>query len=250
MQLDALLASMFHYSKPYPEIVVQYKTTSKEAKYAYQLLSEKYKEINFIQECDFQKTLLSSLMQNQNYRFISFLVDDIIFMRKFDFKEILNIMDERSIYSLRLGLNLSISKIVNKPQELPNLERKKSFYSWWWNEGVLDWGYPHSLDGNIFPFEYISSLIRQIKFRAPNSLENKLSQKKIDNSFIGICSKESVLVNLPFNRVQNEVKNWSANFDVDILIRDFLDGRRIDFLSYGNRMISSVHEDWEMNVTG
>lgn len=249
MQLNALLESMLHYANVRPKIVVQYNASSNDAECAYDILSKKFKEITFVRENNFKQTLLDRLDRYQDYKYISFLVDDIIFVRNFCFKNILDIMDQKSIFSLRLGLNLTYSKIINKPQKLPKLSHYYDFYSWSWKEGVMDWGYPFSLDGNIFSYKFIVAFIEKIKFKAPNSLENSLSKSRIADNIKGLCANESILVNLPFNRVQNEVENWSGNVDVHMLTAQFLNGDRIDFLKYENRLISSVHEDWQMHVT-
>jgi hypothetical protein len=246
MQLDALLSSMHSSFSELPSICVQFKVSTERTRHAYNSLKSTYTNVHFIEEDTFRQTLLFNIQNVVKQRFISFLVDDILFVQSCDLRKIVNSIQENDIFSLRLGLTLSASKIVHKLQSLPNLQKKDSFYSWRWNDEKLDWGYAFSLDGNIFPAEFIVPKIQHSEFKGPNSLEGALSKIKISNSINGLCSGQSILVNLPFNRVQNEVSNWSANLNVDDLINRYFKGDRIDTSSYRNRIVTSVHEDWEI----
>jgi hypothetical protein len=246
MQLDALLSSMYRFSAIEPDIVVQYKTSSQKADEAYQVLKVAFPNVTYIHEKSFSSTLLSNLFRLRAHDTVSFLVDDIVFVRPFDLSKILNTLNNNRIFSFRLGLNLTESKIIGRYQSLPDLCKHNEVYSWNWAHAELDWAYPFSLDGNIYQTDFIIPKIENCNFKAPNSLEGSLAKLRISSQLEGICSEQSILVNLPLNRVQNEVKNWAGEADASELQSKYLEGIRIDYLSYTNRVVTSVHEDWEI----
>ena len=81
-------------------------------------------------------------------------------------------------------------------------------------------------------------------FKAPNSYEIALKAfNDIVISRKGLCFNESKILNLPINRVQNEVNNISGNISVDFLLDKWNQGYCLDTSILKGHVPLSVHED-------
>ena len=116
IQLDAFLKSLNHYFIGEKEILVLYNYSSLEYKKAYEEVFYR-NNINYIidehEHNTFKGALLYSLKKIKSGRVI-FFVDDIIVTDFFSTNDFLNINLKNSIFSLRLGSNLSYSYVVKK----------------------------------------------------------------------------------------------------------------------------------------
>ena len=230
-------------------VIVQYRFSNKEFKNAYNEVFDEFPLSEQVMETIYADTLVTKMRSLPPDSKIAFLVDDIVFIKKFDLECVTNFVNERDIFSLRLGLTLSKSNIVKSQQPLPSMKKTKNkIYTWSWHNSNLDWGYLFSLDGNVFTLNNIIKKIETIKFKGPNSLEAKLNKKFSSKGYVGGCFNVSVLVNLPLNRVQTEVSNWAGNYSTNELLEIFQSGKRLDLKQYINRLVTSVHEDWPLYV--
>ena len=254
-QLSLLLESMERFVKGEYQIVVQYCATSAGFYSGYKKVIKQYKsKVHFHDEIDtgFEAQLTSSLTKYSKVggKCISFLVDDIVFLEHVNINLCVKYVGKSDIFSLRLGLTLSKSNIVNRLQPLPidlKICDDNSTFTWDWVSNSMDWGYPSSLDGNIFLFESFLLMIDSLQFHSPNTLENSIVKYfKNTKKLKGYCFKTSKLVNLPFNRVQNDVANFSFNISPVEINKKFLSGISIDIDAYVGRRITSVHESWEL----
>ncbi|HPU88612.1 MAG TPA: hypothetical protein PL088_09505, partial [Spirochaetota bacterium] len=137
---------------------------------------------------------------------------------------------------------------TNSYQEIPECENVKlsevSVFCWRWCTGTCDWGYPLSLDGNLYSVHEILALTKAIDFNSPNTYESHLQGYKwlFDHRY-GICFKKSVIVNIPLNRVQSDFNNTHGEIHQDYLLSKWEDGVRIDYRKlYGFNNIG-VHQE-------
>jgi len=127
------------------------------------------------------------------------------------------------------------------------------FGRWSWRNASGDWGYPMSLDGHIFRYNDIFPLVQQIEFKNPNTFENKLSQNCIATRPLMTCYSESVVVNLPVNRVQNEYGNRAGEkygVSADQLNASFLAGKRVSLAPiYSLKENRSCHHELPLQLS-
>ena len=263
MQLDALLRSYRnHVSGPAPLLVV-YAASSN-------VFAEAYQEVvgihaqdgcQFIREGisgTFQQ-ILRDLLANISTPTVFFLVDDIVFLRRIDLQAFCSLASNECVPSMRLGRNISYSYTRQRHQRQPHLRAIRDSQSgnlsqktqvgdhllaWRWREGSIDWGYPLSLDGNVFQTSAIAQLVSGATFTSPNTLEADLqgSTSQFRRAW-GVCFATSRIVNLPINRVQNDVDNLHGSVHQDDLLQQWLEGYALNIQSISGHVNVSVHEE-------
>jgi len=231
MQLYALLESYLKYCSPTPSVYVLYKISNEKYSVAYNEIKHIFydKNIKFIEEKSFREDLIN-ILQNISSEYLFFLVDDIIFKSFFSFEDYFALSDRNNyILSLRLGSNLSYCYTKSLSQKLPSFKEKGLFLKWKWRKGELDWNYVFSVDGNVYATNEILEMSKKISFKAPNSYESNMNTfhyilKRKD----GLCYRNSVIINLCLNRVQNEFSNISGKISSEKLLHLWSNGQKID----------------------
>ncbi|NQV73669.1 hypothetical protein HQ496_11145, partial [bacterium] len=180
MQLHALLQSMELNLHGVDFIRVIYATSSLEFKAAYETVIEvnSAAHLAFTDESNgdlsFSELVTESLDKISSYATF-FLVDDIVFTRQIDIRKVASLASETCIPSLRLGLNISHSYMTQSKLRTPSMRVRRiaqistfsnshhvpcKIYSWNWGSGEGDWGYPLSLDGNLFITRYLQNFLQ------------------------------------------------------------------------------------------
>lgn len=266
MQLDALLRSFHTMVREPGPLKILYSASTAEYAHAYSDLREAMSNTNVSfhrqqSATSFRHDTLA-LLRDVESPATYFLVDDIIIIRPFNLRWLAQFSSTGVIPSMRMGRNITTSYTHNSSQPRPNLywvkckERPsasefdadtKAMLWWRWSSGVIDWGYPYSLDGNIFATCHLQSLVRDAQFLGPNSFEAALVGATADIPRWGVCYSHSRIVNVPVNRVQFEVDNLHGGIHQDQLLALWRQGYRIDisgFADYSNR---AVHEEISFN---
>ncbi|WP_212000354.1 hypothetical protein [Chitinophaga sp. HK235] len=245
LQLHALLYSLFSCVSDYQNIVVLYNASDEAYMKSYRELE---KEIGnravFIKENVFEsdlKKLLRGITTDQ----VLFLVDDIVFLDKVALAPLRALVNNGVIVSLRLGSNIAYSYTGQAAIPLPSsLKEQGDMIDWYWKDGLFDWGYPLSVDGNIFKTKEIRAMMETISFKAPNTLELNLQVFNVlFGKRRGLAYQTSRLVNNPCNRVQNEIQNKSGNISAEYLHSVWQKGMRIDFKKMYKYVPKSPHEE-------
>jgi hypothetical protein len=252
LQLDALLQSYFKCVKnSNARLVIMYFASTPLFQQGYDILKKKWSlKADFVDESivGFKPSFLSELGKIKTSH-LFFLVDDIVFTRSVDLNDLKTFAFQGAIPSLRLGSHLKFCYTMNLPQPLPTFRRivspgKELLLEWDWKSGEFDWGYPFSLDGNIFSTEEIKFLARGLDYRAPNTLERALNGLcRFYDGRKGVCFEKSKLLNIPANKVQTENANHSANSISPIVACEkWLEGNVIDVDRYENIENISAHQ--------
>ena len=213
-QLHLLLESLEkNYKDLFDVIFVIYTYTEKDYFNGYNKLIEKFPKVSFIVENNFFKDTMK-LVSESSFEYTTFMVDDNVFYRELPInrKEIFNLFKNKnkpiSCFSLRLGLNCNYSHPANLSYSIGNYEDVGDFIKVNINEQKVDFAYPLSVDGHIFKSDLINSCLGSIGlFSNPNTLESKLQYllNRIDKNMCFL--KESVLVGIPNNIVNNTHNN-------------------------------------------
>ena len=252
LQLHALIDSYFRYVKDPCKLRVLFSASNPSHRKAYETLFAHYRDrdIHIVEEQDFRKDLLRIIDQVQTSRMI-FLVDDIVFKNPVSFESTSNYSTDAFVLSLRLGDHLRSCYTLQKDQPLPPFKKDVTgdphLLSWKWEDGALDWNYPLSLDGHIFSTREIRLLTQSIFFSNPNSYERHLQQfNPLFLPRFGLCYANSVVMNLPVNKVQDENQNISGNVHQDDLLKQWEQGLSIDYEKFAGYRNQSAHEEMEI----
>jgi hypothetical protein len=204
------------------------------------------------QSFSFKKDVLESVYSSDPLTM--FLVDDIIFKAPFSTsdKEVELVKNNKEILalSLRLDQNITHCYATNQPSTVPSFV-KGNIWKWPGAEG--DWGYPFSVDGNIYRTDFILPKLQLYGYNNPNELEAMLNSNNASLVALGTSgkpeymacySKGSKLVNIPANRVQNAFQNRHANsMSAEELNTRFINGEHISLDTVGNIQNTTVHAE-------
>lgn len=261
-QLDACLRSFQHFFQDKDKFDWQLKVI-------YRTSEEQFEEgYRFIEKCLGPKVGLVSenVMDQAGLSFKSvvrealdpeapytmFLVDDIIFKEPFQFfgpnVDLDSIFENQEVlaHSLRLGQNINFCYPTNQNVEIPEFitGTNDNILYWDWRSAQGDWGYPMSVDGHVFKTSFISKVIDYINFRNPNSFEGNMAQLVGQGRFhhmplMSVPRGQSVLLNIPANRVQEEAQNRHGNLITAREMNEYFNSdKRIDikpFFHYDNK---------------
>jgi len=256
MQLYALIKSYFENVSSPGSLEVLFHASNQEYLDAYlqvQVLCKDY-DVKFTKESSFKDDLVQVLSSLEVTK-VFFLVDDILFIRHMDMSFFMNVDLNKHVPSMRLGTNLKRCYTQNVRQPLPLMkeyEKRMSnspMFSWSWVDGMFDWAYPLSVDGNVFLLEEILAMAKIGEYRAPNTFEQSLQWFSLAFSDrYGLCGGQSFLVNIPFNKVQCENSNVSSNVSEKDLLISWCQGNEIDVSKYYGLNNVSAHQELPLHI--
>lgn len=252
LQLHALLLSYQENALNPVPLHILFHATSHEHRKAY---DEVMKLFPFPRVCFYYqdsketfKEKLIRIIESIESQKIFFLVDDIVFTERVDLNKFCSLNTDKFIPTLRMGLNLKSCYTLQRNQEVPifyhGLLENSDMICWKWKQGILDWGYPLSIDGHLFSKIELLEMVKLIQFVAPNSLEANLQKfLGLFKHRYGVSYKKSVILNLPLNKVQNENNNRCGNFHENALLEKWKEGYQMDLRSLYGFMNESAHQE-------
>ena len=124
-QLDLLLRSIKKMIKGNFSISVIFKYSNDNFLRGYEKLKILHENVDFLSEKEGKlKFQILNLVENSDSKYISLLVDDIVFINKFEIIQILKPLKNLDTFSLRLGENIKWSYSNNKIQNQPKFDLK------------------------------------------------------------------------------------------------------------------------------
>jgi hypothetical protein len=254
MQLHALLASYFSYVKnPLPLYILYTFSNERHAK-SYEELKSIFgnKEVVFIKESVF-KPDLEKLLESIDTDNLFFMTDDGLFIDSFDMKDVTAFNPVRIIPSLIKGMDLTYCYIQDRKQQLPQfITIPKSdiptyLKCWEWSraESFSDWAYPLSLDVTFYNKKEIQTLIVNISYKGPNSLETALHDhySPIFLQRKGVCFEKAKYVNIVCNVVNTEHNNRNTGLhSIDDLLRKWEEGYRIQYEDFFGKQCADAEQ--------
>jgi hypothetical protein len=190
----------------------------------YNRVKKLHPDVEFEKETDFRKQVIDNL----EGEFTCYDCDDTVMIRPFsedepEFKEFARNPDILACV-LKMGRNYDYCFDSDVSVKIPRFIDGM----WQWKKHPHDWAYPMSVCLNIFRTEDLRAVIPHIRFDSPNSLEAEMDECHIDKDLL-IGFEEAKCVNIPSNRVQNEVlNNRAGNLSTKELNDKFLAGYEID----------------------
>jgi hypothetical protein len=247
-QLDLLLRSVACNAQGMGTLSILYRASNSRHARAYREVLSRHAPVvtASVEQTDFRAQLVEILDSITHPRMF-FLVDDVVFVRPVAF-DALCAFPPAVIPSLRLAPHLDYAYTMRRPMPLPVFSggAPAGMRLWRWRDGLLDWNYPLSLDGHIFATDEMRVLAGHCAFGSPNSLENALQQfRPVFLPRFGLCFEQSRIVNIPCNRVQNEIDNVHGTLHQDRILELWEQGREIDYEPLRETVNRSAHQELE-----
>ena len=256
IQLYALLESYNKFIQNPVDIIVIYKSSSKDHEKSYVELSNLIKHFSFNvdlikEKKSFRETLVDTLSKVKTKN-IFFLTDDDIFINKFNFDFLLNINSNKKTFSLRHNPRISYSFTANanfKPPKFSVYKSVVNFHEFNWFDSSYEWADPWSVNGHIYLTAEIMVISKISNYKFPNSYESAL---KFFNFLMinrkGLCCNESIIMNIPMNIVQTEYKNLHGNISIDFLLHNWKRGYKINIDHLEKFKLNSTHVNMNKKI--
>lgn len=257
LQLYALLQTYAKFVKKPVSLFVIYNASNIPHAKAYAEVETAFRssslKLTFVCDKDSFRESLLDVLKEVDTRNILFLVDDIIFIRPLDLDVASSVDPFRTILSLRHSPHLrrSYTSAVSQlpPDFLPAPDDQNLLVFKWFEKGN-EWSDPWSLDGQVLSTAEVRVLSRLCDFKAPNTYEAALkSFGDTVKGRNGMCYGESKILNLPINRVQDEVENISGNVSPEFLLEQWNNGLMLDTSMFDTYVPSSTHEEHPVRFT-
>lgn len=293
LQLDGTLRSFLQHCVDSDEVylVVICKASSALHRQHYDELGREYAQpgrIHFIVQRDFREDVLRELIQHSNGRpasksrrlalrlgwrfsfpsdiglklndgrYVLFLVDDNIFVRRFSLREVCAalVASPKAIgFSLRLGLNTTYCYPVNRTQSLPaftGLMGNVLRFNWTTADG--DFGYPLEVSSSIYRLKDLLPVLLRLPFKNPNLLEGQMAGQSYrfrETKPELLCYTQSVTFCNPVNKVQTIAANRSGEqieYSTEELAQQFELGYRMNLEDYAGFTPTACHQEVELVV--
>ena len=250
MQLHACLESFYEHFKSdaKPTVTVIWKASTEEFQKGYALAAETFtkgEHLDWVEEDNFQVQVRHAVNASTS-QFTMFLVDDIIFVndvstsdKQFNF---VRSSEHMLALSLRLHGGITQCYATNEPSAIPTFTKG---VAWIWSQCEGDWGYPMSVDGNVYTTELIKRFLTRGAFTNPNTFEVMLDTcSKLPGTPPYLCCypEGPKLINIPANRVQDQYKNrFAEGLTPEEMNELYLSGKTIDTAVFAGVKPSTVH---------
>lgn len=252
LQLHALINTYFENVHAPAPLYIIFNTSSLAYAEAYRQLALEVENdaVIFVPESDTFKTTLIKVLHLIKTNNIFFLVDDIIFIRQVDFTVLSQLNPFEEILSLRHSPHLRRSYTANvdqlPPAIRPSISHEDLLEFNWFEQGC-EWSDPWSVDGQVLSTDEVLVISTISDFNAPNTFESALkSFIQLMKGRKGLCYHESKILNLPVNRVQDEVANRNGNVSTRFLLNTWIDGMMLDTTMFAAVVPASPHEEHVM----
>jgi len=239
MQLDAFLSSLrVHVGAAYAPVVL-FRASNRRFAAGYAAVRAEYSDVEWLEETDFRRDLLSSL---DTSGLLVFHTDDDVF---FGGLAPFELADDEICFSLRLGLNVRYSYSLDRPERLRGPSVREERVSWNWRvQDVGSFSYPLALNGHVFRSAEARGLIEAVDFSNPNELESQLHARDGLSRPRMASFIHSRVVSIPANIVTSTFRNRHGGLETAAELNErFLAGERIDPAGMAFDHVASCHEE-------
>lgn len=254
LQLYALLESIDKYVTGLTSTSVIYRCSSDRFEKSYQMVQKKFNFVEFLKQGeqpkkDFKELTLKAFTEGKS-EYILFAVDDIIVKDYIDLTVCVNAMrQDLQVYGfyLRLGIHLQYAYLPKDTMPVPPFKKlENNIIKWELKEGRHTWGYPHTVDMTLYRKKEIETDLYGMSYWNPNLLEGEWAGRsaKVQHRK-ALCFENSVIINIPLNRVQNTFHNPHMNFMTAYeLLVFFEEGKKIDITPFHQMKNKSPHMNY------
>lgn len=196
------------------------------------------------QEC------LERLLSNHMYEFVSFMVDDTVYVGRVDLRRATRVLREDPLvmtYSHRLGLNIDHSYMLDRKCEIgkSTVDATTRMVCVDWTQQANDFAYPTDVSSSTFRQVHVYKWYRLQPMPNPNQFEESLCRWAEQAGKPRLCFElTSKAYSIPANAVQTYCRECRVEHDPeqtpDMLLVRFRAGYRIDTTKLP-KVSNSVH---------
>ena len=251
-QLHLLLSSIDKNAKGIFDLNILYTYSNEEFKQGYDKLIELCKlndwQVNFIKEVSFKEDLMK--LFNMSFPYTCFFTDDDVLFENVDQETIERSLNNEEVFcfSMRLGKNTRYCYSMSQENKIVVSQENENTIVWDWQKSWYDFGYPLSVDGHVFRTKEVFKLSKAIAFNSPNTYEGGLQIYETFPRPMMESYKESKLVGVPINIVNNTHPNLNGQkFGISAkeLNDKFLNNHFVDFINMDFSNVIGAHQEIE-----
>ena len=264
IQLYALLESIDKFVTGTGEISIIYRADNRAFALGYEEVKEDFSHMTFFKQgpnpyADFKSFVMKSAFETPN-NYVCFAVDDIIMKDYVNLTDCIYWLEQTGTYGfyLRLGKNITENYTGKKKTPVPpNTKIAKNIYMWKFSDGNRpSWDFPNTCDMTIYKKSDIKKDLESINNFQTTAYETEWA-KIADHSKYGLCYKQSKIVNISINLVQ-EVKpmwrqftqTWKGKmlcYSPKELLKKFNSGFKIDIRPFYKAYNRAPHIERELS---
>jgi hypothetical protein len=243
-QLDAFLRSMKIFWKNWQEetkVSIIWTYDGDQYLAGYEKMFKDHPEMNYVAQKgkDFKQIMIS--VTDPSIPYTAQFVDDIVFINPFTLKcpEFEAFRDDPDTACLSLRMHPGITYCyMQRKNVVPPPEMLTGRWAWIGLPG--DEGYAMSQDGHIFRTEDVLPCIQNENYGHPNALEDKMTYVIPKRPYMR-CFQKAKILNIPSNRVGQNIYNRVGNIPSDFLNDQYLKGLKIDIEPFFGIEVNAVH---------
>lgn len=246
-QLELLLRSMKHFFKEWKEtsISILYTHTNEQYKKGYDKVRNIHPEFDYMIESPngFKKSTIGAI--NPNISYTVFFVDDDVFKEPFSIQSdrFKQFIDDPDILCLSLRMHPRISYCYTRDISTPApVFKSQGLWDWRQPEAKGDWCYPMSVDGHIFRTKDIMPYLETLEYKNPNYLEGQMAGDPLGATYM-LCYDQSIIVNIPMNRVQQSNSNRAGDVSLEFLNNKLLNNQIISLSTIEGAEVIAPHQE-------
>ena len=230
-QLELLLRSMKRFFVEWNKVhtSILYRHTTEDYRVGHEKTKRHHPEFSYVLEQPGKfKEQTVSLIKEENQATM-FFVDDMVFKNYLALRSdpIRKFLADDNILCVAIRICPRINYCYTEKRDTPPPRFSEDF-RWFWKDPQLkgDFSYPMSLDGNIFKTSDILPLLKEFFYENPNTLEGTLALNPINKPYM-ICFPDTLVFNIPVNKVQTANGNHCGNIPAKYLNDQFNSLKRI-----------------------
>lgn len=233
IQLLGALESTTRYIKGVETISVLYRASDQRFETAYSNIKVLYPNVHFVPQSDTPhkdfKPLLLQTIEDSSSEYILFGSDDMIVKDFVDLLFCQEMLEKTGAYGfyLRLGSNIQNAHSQNHLESIPpSIALNNGVFAWDFRDGNSDWATYHSIDMVLYRKSDVISVLTDLKFKTPNSLEKIWAKQPFLNP-VGLYFDHSKTMNLPLN-ISRGSNSIHLNLTAEELLVKFNQGLKMD----------------------
>ncbi len=258
IQLYAALESFDKYATRLPfltMVAVNYRADTEQYESQYKEIDARFQSVEFFKEKNFRTDIM--LQMNRESQYISFMVDDNIFLAPFDLGVIESSLESNPkaiAFSLRMGttINYNYNKRVSHAFPAFLETEKEGIIKYDWTHAPVSYNYPLELSCSVYRKNQIYGLMQFCDMPEPNTFEAELAALR------GVAAKRYPQVLcydkprsfcIPCNKVQNIYDNPSGEefgYTPEQLAGQFDQGKKIDISKFDGFVPTCCHHEKEL----
>ncbi|NQZ57406.1 MAG: hypothetical protein HRT88_08045 [Lentisphaeraceae bacterium] len=263
LQLEAYIESFFWSLGEQTKLAVLYTCESEQFTAAYQILQERYPQVEWIKEDDFRQQVKEWISSCDDL--LIFGCDDVIFRQQANYPTIKKHMLENPDtlgFSLRLGKDITYAVQYARSTPRPKFSNSnEEILTWNWPQALGDWTYPFELCATVYHRNFVEQVIQGLDDLSPERIDFTTKNWGQPNRFESLaqivvhslnnlppnmsCLEQSCASTITVNRVQDECKNKvfddNSEMSTEQLLQMWNSGITFDLEAYRDGTFRCIH---------